>query len=766
MGTDVTQGADEREGGRAQAQVPGGDAPAASADGARATSTTDARPTDDPVFAQEQRHLTETCGRLRGLADDLERRLRENLAEIEAFKGGMSDELATNLDDSAGSMETYAEYAVMNNVVDSFNLTIDADAESLRRVRLLLGKPYFAKVTLQFPGRPRPRDVYLGAAGVADERHRPIVVDWRSPVAETYYSQQTGPMTYEANGRTVAVDLKVRRQFDITGERLNAYFDTTVAIQDPLLLASLSERRSSRMQAITATIQREQNEVIRHEDAPTLLVRGVAGSGKTSVMLQRIAYLLYRDRASLNADRVCLITPNKVFERYIWDVLPQLGERNPRTVTWPELARRLGAGDRGLGEGVTREALREIDERAAGFVPELSDLTEVHAGERSLISIEQIMKVVERFARVATGPRLMTLVQDELRDRLDRRIEQLAHAESVHDEVDALDADTQDRLFGMVVHAEDEEQATDLARQYLAATCGPAYEQVDDFGWLRVDRIGMRLLGREGLSATEWLCLKMDVTGKVDADARFVMIDEVQDYAAGQLMVLARYFSRAHFLLLGDPNQAIRPGTASFDEIREVFREARGQVDECALMTSYRSSPEITDLFARLLPPAERIQVSSVQRPGEAVEVRCLATGDELVDEVARRLRAVAGEPGLTAVVVGSRKRASWLGRRLVQVMGDDAPVLVEKANGLPDAGGALLDLALAKGLEFDRVIIADAQADEYGADDLSRRRLYTAISRATKRVTILAQGPLTPLLAEAVADGVVTTDGREPQGE
>ena len=128
------------------------------------------------------------------------------------------------------------------------------------------------------------------------------------------------------------------------------------------------------------------------------------------------------------------------------------------------------------------------------------------------------------------------------------------------------------------------------------------------------NRIGMRLLGTDGLAPVEWLYLKMALTGLGNPDAKYVMIDEVQDYTAAQLAVLARYFRRAHFLLLGDPNQAIAAGTATFDEVRAVFEAAHGPVEECRLMTSYRSTPEITELFASLLDDEERASISSIQR--------------------------------------------------------------------------------------------------------------------------------------------------------
>ncbi len=148
---------------------------------------------------------------------------------------------------------------------------------------------------------------------MTDEHKRPLIVDWRSPVAETYYNQEMGPTSYQVDGRTRTVNLLLRRQFDITRDTLNSYFDTTVAIEDSLLLGALKKHHSEKLAAITATIQREQNAVIRHEDVPVLLVSGIAGSGKTSVLLQRVAYLFYQERKTLSADQIFLFTPNDVF---------------------------------------------------------------------------------------------------------------------------------------------------------------------------------------------------------------------------------------------------------------------------------------------------------------------------------------------------------------------------------------------------------------------------------------------------------------------
>ena len=289
---------------------------------------------DDAVLRAEQEHLSETYATLDALARSTYEELLRIDAEAAADKIALSEELSVNLETYADAMETYADFAAMNRVIDGHNTARASRAARLSDLRLLLKQPYFAKIALQYKPGQEPKEFYLGAAGVSDDDYRRIVVDWRSPIAEVYYNQANGPTSYEANGRTINVDLKLRRQFDIEGPVLNAYFDTTVAIQDALLLASLSKQRSARMQAITATIQKEQNAVVRHEDVPALLVNGIAGSGKTSVLLQRIAYLFYRRRDDLDPSEVVLVTPNPVFRAYIADVLPDMGESNPQTITW------------------------------------------------------------------------------------------------------------------------------------------------------------------------------------------------------------------------------------------------------------------------------------------------------------------------------------------------------------------------------------------------------------------------------------------------
>ena len=702
-------------------------------------------PSDDPVFREEQLRLSDTYAKLQEIGRELVRKMERTRAAAAADKRSMSEELAPNFATYADAMETYADFAAMNRVIDAYNLAQDADAERLANVELLLKQPYFAKVALQFKPGQKPKELYIGTAGIADEAYRRLVVDWRSPVAEVYYNQDTGPTSYVADGRTIDVDLKLRRQFDIDEDRLNAYFDTTVAIQDSLLLASLSKRRTAQMQAITATIQKEQNQVVRHEDVPVLLVSGIAGSGKTSVLLQRIAYLFYQMRGSLDAREVFLITPNPVFRDYIAGVLPDLGERNPESLTWNEFARGLLPPDRGVGEAnADLSALARIDAAVRDFEFDAFDFRDIRVRDVRLVSADSVRKLSDKLRRIPAGPHRVTLMREELHARLEARLAQMAGADETLDALSALDLDEQLRIFHEAIAPADEQEERALALSYLRDRYADAFAAVDNDDWLRIDRIGMRLLNADGLSPLEWLYLKMALTGLGNPDAKYVMIDEVQDYTAAQLAVLARYFRRAHFLLLGDPNQAIAPGTATFDEVRAVFEAARGPVEECRLMTSYRSTPEITELFASLLGEDERTNISAVQRADEPPAI--VSCPDEAAYAAALReaVAAARDDEGLSAVIAPWKHEA----KRLQKLLGDDAPPLADDTASLPAQGVVLITLKLAKGLEFDRVIVPDASERVFPADDpLSRRRLYTTLSRATRSLVVLAHGELTPLL-------------------
>ena len=701
--------------------------------------------TEDPEFAYEQSHLSVTYGKLQDIASALREKLERRRLDAAETKDDMQGEVKHNFASDGEAQETYVDYAVLNNLIRDYNLEQDADSERLACAARLIEQVYFAKIQLQMkPGAPL-KDIYIGLAGISDDDYHRMVVDWRSPVAEVYYNQDNGRTSYMANGRKIEVDLKLRRQFDITRDKLNAYFDSDVAIEDSLLLQTLSAERSEHMKAITATIQKEQNVIIRHDDVPALLVAGVAGSGKTSVLLQRIAYLFYQHREILNAQDVFLISPNPVFEKYIENVLPDLGEQNPQMLTYLEFCERLlPAGRASKNETCELGLLWEIDKAVKQLRFEPRDFTDIAMHGTRIISAASIMQLVQKHSNIQPGPHLVTLIREELFKRFESRIGQMAGTEAVQNEVLSLPLNEQIALFDSPFDPQNEEEARQCALAYLRKKFERAAVAIERDEWLRLDRIGMRLLGVNSLPASAWLYLNMAVTGLGNSDARYVMIDEVQDYTADQLAVMARFFRRANFMLLGDPHQAIRSETASYDEIGEVFTRLRGSIEHCSLMTSYRSTPEITSLFAGLMPENERGRISAVQRADEKPKLLECGSQEDYRRNLHAAVKAAQAKAGLTALVVPWKHEL----KKLAADLGDDMPQIVDTSQRLPKQGVLALTLPIAKGLEFDHVIIPNASRGLFPADDdVARNRLYTTISRATRNITIISNGPMTELL-------------------
>ena len=702
------------------------------------------------TFEEEQAHLTQTYGKLRAMEGELEEKIKSISEKAAQEKKDIRSNLSLNFDSDTDAMETYIEFEAMSHSIDQYNIEQDAAREKLARVKRLLKAPYFARVRLLFDPEEEPEDYYIGSAGVSENAYEHLVIDWRSPIAETYYNQDNGRTFYMVEGRRVDVDLQLRRQYNLEEDRLYSFFDTQVAIEDPLLLQSLASRRTDKMKAITATIQKEQNAVIRCNDVPVLLVNGIAGSGKTSVLLQRIAYLFYRQRENLRPEQVYLLTINPVFRQYIDQVLPDLGEENPRTITWRDFIHIAKAPDKGPFEPAKESDLRKIEKNLKTLRLEEEDFRPVMQKGRCVLSRAEIMKVAESLTGIETGARLLHILADRLSEIARVKIRRMERDESEKRNGAAEQGGAAERdgsggsaeFNSMDPYAETEEPGF-REQNRIKNEYGGAFSAIGNFAFLDVEKIGGRLTKRKKLSSAEWIWLKILLTGLGDKNVRYVMIDEVQDYTAAQLMVLRRYFANAKFMMLGDEFQAIRPGTVSFAKIRELFGEAGREAVELPLLTSYRSSPEITEIFTGLLPREKRIYTASVQRPGTApVKMGCAGSGDYL-----RRLRALLNaaeqEEGLTAVICGNRGSLE----KVRELLGSEAPPVISRSQALPKKGTFLITLDLVKGLEFDGVILPDADAKMYPDDLLSRHRLYTAVSRATRRLGILAEGELTGLL-------------------
>ena len=710
---------------------------------------------DQKIFEQEQIHLTQTYEKLQSMREELEKDISDLNEKAVEEKADILTNIRYDTADDEVKTESYGEIETWNRYIDTYNIKSHTMTQKLTNIRMLLESPYFARVQLRFDPSEEPEDYYIGRSAVSENGYDQLIVDWRSPVAETYYNQENGQTSYEVDGRRISVELLLRRQFDLDHDVLKAYFDTQLAIEDPMLIASLSRQHSDKMQAITVTIQKEQNAVIRYPDVPVLLVNGIAGSGKTSVLLQRIAYLFYHQRKTLKPENVYLITLNPVFRQYIDNVLPDMGERNPNTLTWTEFLQMVHDPIPDPGLETRAESLERIDAELGGFLFEPEDLIAVDQKGKPVLSAERILEVLNRNAgRLPVGVRLIQVTVDELLEEAKRVLHsKKKRRDSSEDAEDSFGEDAKESAKDQEDQEEDTEAQEPMdakEENRMQSSYGGAFKMIRECGWLNIQHIGQRLLGRKKLTSIEWFYLKMALTGECDRTARYVCIDEVQDYTRAQLMTFARYFVNARFMLLGDEFQSIREGNAAFSEIHELFQGQNKKTVELSLQTSYRSSPEITSLFAGLLPQDRRLLAQSVQRPGTKPERIAAADEADWDVKLSEAVRKSAAEPGITAVVCADRKSLERTKTALYRIMGKKAPSVIGSREAIPASGVILISLAYAKGLEFDHVILPDVDAVTYPDNELSRHRLYTAISRATQAITMVHTGEESPLLTQA----------------
>ncbi len=679
---------------------------------------------NDVIFEAEQDHLKGIHRKLSEMKEKLETELSEINQRAADEKQQQSEDLRLNFNNDEDIQETLIEFEVMSQAVAQLNIESQSATAKLNSVKQLLPRPYFARIDVEFDEDEEPEVFYIGSAALSNEAHDQLIVDWRSPIAEVYYNHENGETSYEVEGRIIPVNLKLRRQFDLTGDVLHSYFDTKVAIEDPMLIRSLSRKRTDKMQSITETIQKEQNAVIRHPDVPVLLINGIAGSGKTSVLLQRIAYLFYRQRKTLRPEQVYLITLNPVFQQYIDHVLPEMGEANPNTLTWSELLSKLGVRNRGEADLSDAATLRQIDEKLPTLKLMPEDFRHIYQKTTKVVTKKQTAQVIRSHDRIETGVRLIQITVDELEELAIRNATEIEKRRASEDP------------NGDAVHVANNPKQ--IESQY-----GGALQAIRNYKWLNIEKIGERLLNKKQLTPAEYLYLELSLTGLCDRNAKYVMVDEVQDYSEAQLMVLMKYFKNARFMLLGDEFQSIHRDGAAFEQIHAMFEEAKKPVTELGLFTSYRSSPEITELFTSLLPKTQKIKTSSVQREGVLPVLKEETSHEEYIRDLRDIVQKERETEGLTAIIC-----QDWTGiNRVRQLLKDETPHIVRTYEALPAQGVILIELKLAKGLEFDHVVVADATKERYPDELVYRHRLYTAISRATGHLTVLSDGEMTTLL-------------------
>ena len=686
---------------------------------------------------------------------DKRNELRESMdtAKIEGNQSlkEMAGDLRLNFDSYLDNLDTFSMIEMKNREIDQMNIKQKNAENQLAKIERLLKSPYFGKVIVDFLDNEPQESFYIGTANFTDDADENLVYDWRSPIAELFYNNMIGPSSYTVRQNKIDTVIKERRQFLLERDRLVKFFDTSVAIQDDVLLEVLGQDETNEMKAITATIQSEQNTIIRDVKSQNILVNGVAGSGKTSAIMQRIAYLLYLYRDTMTSDDLLILSPNHRFIDYISNVLPSLGERNPLNLTIMQLVSQLSAeeieGEEAYFKRITGENVSEQTERLRSkkFIDNLKQsdplfldhpnfIRGLTKNGKTVLSKKTIEKIYEK---VPAHPKLIDRLQATKKALMSEWKNHLLKQEkspAVQNQVLSLTEDRQLELFGKLISDDSEQSIAAYARKLLQKKYRKITRQIEEMAWVAEHQLFERIYEKRYGSAYAWqptrtvdeaviiLAIRHLLVEKVNVPAfRYLLIDEVQDYTLAQLGLLIELFPKTHFTLVGDENQAIFNSSTTFADIMRCFDDYHLPIHRHDLRNSYRSSGAITELFKTYAMDQEKIDIVSIRPQGKEPEYRSFRSSEELLKILAEILVSLKGEKA--AVITQTEEETQTLQESI-------------KKNSYGLENCQIIPLSLAKGLEFDHVILYPFEND--GDEQRRRRQMYTAISRGMKSIVVL----------------------------
>ena len=686
---------------------------------------------------------------------DKRNELRESMdtAKIEGNQSlkEMAGELRLNFDSYLDNLDTFSMIEMKNREIDQMNIKQKNAENQLAKIERLLKSPYFGKVVVDFLDNEPKESFYIGTANFTDDADENLVYDWRSPIAELFYNNMIGPSSYTVRQNKIDTVIKERRQFLLERDRLVKFFDTSVAIQDDVLLEVLGQDETNEMKAITATIQSEQNTIIRDVKSQNILVNGVAGSGKTSAIMQRIAYLLYLYRDTMTSDDLLILSPNHRFIDYISNVLPSLGERNPLNLTIIQLVSQLSAeeieGEEAYFKRITGENVSEQTERLRSkkFIDNLKQsdplfldhpnfIRGLTKNGKTVLSKKTIEKIYEK---VPAHPKLIDRLQatkKALMSEWKNHLLKQAKSPAVQNQVLSLTEDRQLELFGKLISDDSEQSIVAYARKLLQKKYRKITRQIEEMAWVDEHQLFERIYEKRYGSAYAWqptrtvdeaviiLAIRHLLVEKVNVPAfRYLLIDEVQDYTLAQLGLLIELFPKTHFTLVGDENQAIFNSSTTFADIMRCFDDYHLPIHRYDLRNSYRSSGAITELFKTYAVDQEKIDIVSIRPQGKEPEYRSFRSSEELLEILAEILASLKGEKA--AIITQTEEETQTLQESIKK-----------SSYGLENC--QIIPLSLAKGLEFDHVILYPFENDR--DEQRRRRQMYTAISRGMKSIVVL----------------------------
>jgi len=687
--------------------------------------------------------------------------------------------------------------------------------KKLTDLKKIKDKPYFARVDFTAKGEEKEK-LYIGKLSLMDsETRQPIIIDWRAPISNLYYDGRIGKSSYESPEGTIQGDVSLKRQYFIEDKILKKYSDIDIKTNDEMLQVALEEKASDRLKNIVATIQSEQNDIIRASMDKALIVQGVAGSGKTTIALHRIAYLIYNTEKEFDPENFMIIAPTKFFLNYISNVLPDLGVENVRQYTFEDFAyevigKRLKISDK--NEKLVTIVNRDFDDINNGnvdliieeskfkssiqfkdvvdnylrylekhFLPEKDFIIEnVRIMRRESIQklfletykdldfysrINEVRKHVfskiksnksiildtidtKRKAKIYKYERDKSLSDEEKRKK---RIEVYEETAKVYDMVYDDNIKITDAYFNEIEKHDSTWYYKDFIENYI-------YKEIKDdklVDYLVGNTLGNLKRGEiafEDLAPIIYLHYKIYGT-KAKKALRHVIIDEAQDYGEFQFSVLKTILRSNSMTILGDIAQGVHfyRGIENWKRFIDVEFNNSDTL-YLTLSKTYRTTKDIMDVANNVidkLPQYEKQFITKgdpVITGKDNVYIKKLDNKEKIIESIINDIKEYKENGYKTIAIIGKDiKECKYIKDKLSKVYPDVN--LIQSKDSEYNGGVSIVPSYLAKGLEFDCVILFDASKSNYKENVLDIKLLYVAITRAMSKLNIYYLEDISELL-------------------
>lgn len=645
-----------------------------------------------------------------------------------------------------------------NNQTMIENLT-EIYLEKIRLMEKSLNKPYFARLDFKRDGESDIEELYIGKVGVIDEKNNNIIIDWRAPVSSMYYDSNIGDASYKAPEGICTGKLLLKRQYEIENKQLKSYQDVDTVSNDELLKPYLEASVDNRLKNIVSTIQHEQNRIIREPVNKNLIIQGVAGSGKTTVALHRIAYLVYNNRENIKPEQYLIIGPNKFFVNYISGVLPDLDVEDVKQLTYDELCSEI------LQENIT---LIDEDVKLLKSIKNEKELTyqKIKVSMQFKKALDKYIKEIKESIIPIYGVRIneKEIISNEFIKQIYNSFEELDEYDNIKTRL------MRTNLFFEKYIDENIEQYREYSEKELKKVLKTYFNKLipkipkiyqnflsnldkyleiseDIKEQVKINIINLKNKKFEFEDLSSLIYLKAKING-IDEYGKYkqIVIDEAQDYGEFTFFSLKFILKNAAFSIFGDLAQSIYQ-YRSIENWESVLNNTfRYQGEIQYLLKSYRTTTEIMDSANNITKYIKLNTAKPVIRHGKKVSFIKYKEKNEQISLIKRILEQYKTQNYKTiAIICKNEEEAQELYIKLE--MNDIKNITLNDTEY--NGGICIITSYLAKGLEFDGVIISNSGEEEYDSNKMiDMKLLYVAMTRPLHELTILYKNDITkPLL-------------------